>query len=50
MVYFEALLDPGDAGTFTFTAPAAGAYQVVCVIPGHFTAGMEGRLRVVDNG
>ncbi len=48
MVYFEAEIEPGDAGTFTFTAPARGIYQVVCVIPGHFTAGMEARLQVVD--
>lgn len=45
MVYFEAELEPGDSGTFTFTAPDEGSYQVVCVIPGHFTAGMEGQLQ-----
>ncbi len=49
MVYFEAEVEPGDAGTFSFTAPGPGNYQVVCVIPGHFTAGMEGRLRVIDD-
>lgn len=50
MIYFEGLLNPGEAETFTFTAPAPGGYQVICDVPGHFTAGMEGRLRVVDNG
>lgn len=50
MVEFEAELDAGESGTFTFTSPGPGQYQVVCVIPGHFTAGMEGRLRVIDNG
>ena len=49
MVEFRAELDPGDSGTFTFTGPEPGNYQVVCVIPGHFTAGMEGRLRTVND-
>ncbi len=48
MVYFQAELQPGEADTFTFTAPGPGGYQVICTIPGHLTAGMEGRLRVVD--
>ena len=49
MIYFEGLLNPGEAETLTFTAPAPGGYQVICNIPGHFTAGMEGRLRVVGD-
>jgi uncharacterized cupredoxin-like copper-binding protein len=32
----------------TFTAPAAGTYQVICAIETHFDAGMEGSLTVVD--
>jgi plastocyanin len=47
-----------DSVVFTATAEAsttteatvppldAGEYQVVCVIPGHFAAGMKGTLRV----
>ncbi|MDQ3783249.1 MAG: plastocyanin/azurin family copper-binding protein [Actinomycetota bacterium] len=40
--------EPGEAATTTFTAPAAGTYQIICVIPGHFSAGMEGELTVTD--
>ncbi len=36
----------GGSGTVTFTAPAAGNYQVICDIPGHFAAGMEADLAV----
>lgn len=30
-----AVLGPGESGTATFTAPAAGTYQFVCTFPGH---------------
>jgi plastocyanin len=30
----------GTSNTFTFTAPPAGAYQVLCTVPGHAAAGM----------
>ena len=40
----EAAVGASEQGTFT--APAAGTYQVVCVIPGHFDSGMEGTLTV----
>ena len=36
----------GESVTGTFTAPAAGTYQVVCTIAGHLAAGMEGQLVV----
>jgi len=39
-------LDPGQSDTVTFTAPAAGTYQIVCHIPGHTEAGMVGTLQV----
>ena len=29
------LLDPGESGAVTFTAPEAGTYQFVCTFPGH---------------
>jgi uncharacterized cupredoxin-like copper-binding protein len=48
MVLFEQAVDPGQSVTTTFTAAGRGIYQVICSIPGHFTAGMEGRLTVVD--
>jgi uncharacterized cupredoxin-like copper-binding protein len=43
-VYWEDEVEPGDSKTLTFTAPAAGTYQVICAIPEHFDAGMEGEL------
>lgn len=39
-------LEPGESGTVSFTAPAAGTYQIVCHIPGHTEAGMTGTLQV----
>jgi uncharacterized cupredoxin-like copper-binding protein len=49
-VYVEDEVDAGDSKTLTFTAPAAGTYQVICAIEGHFDGGMEGTLTVVDEG
>lgn len=43
-VYWEDEVEPGESKTLTFTAPAAGDYQVICAIEGHFDAGMEGSL------
>lgn len=45
-VYWEDEVEVGDTKTLTFTAPAAGTYQVICAIPDHFDAGMEGELTV----
>jgi uncharacterized cupredoxin-like copper-binding protein len=45
-VYVEDEVEAGDAKTLTFDAPAAGAYQVICAIEGHFDGGMEGSLTV----
>lgn len=45
-ILFEARLDPGKSGTFTFTVEEAGEYQVICSIPGHLAAGMAGKLIV----
>lgn len=45
-VYWEDEVEPGESKTLTFTAPAAGEYQVICAIQGHFTSGMEGTLTV----
>ena len=47
-VYVEDEVDAGATKTLTFTAPAAGTYQVICAIETHFDAGMEGTLTVVD--
>lgn len=45
-VIWEMEAASGASAQGTFTAPAAGTYQVVCVIPGHFDSGMEGTLTV----
>jgi azurin len=39
-------LNPGESGTASFTAPAAGTYTYICTTPGHFAAGMKGTLTV----
>lgn len=47
-VYWMAEQAPGAANVYTFTAPSQpGEYQVVCGIPGHYLAGMVGKLNVV---
>jgi uncharacterized cupredoxin-like copper-binding protein len=47
-VYWEDEVEPGDTKTVTFTAPAAGTYQVLCAIEDHFDAGMTGTLTVEE--
>ena len=42
------VLPAGESKTFTFTAPAAGTYQIVCTVPGHAPAGMVGTLTVTE--
>ncbi len=46
LIVFETSAEAGKAVTITFTAPAAGTYQVICNVPGHFGEGMEGLLTV----
>lgn len=47
-IYWEAEMEPGTSGTYTFTAPGElGEYQVVCGVAGHYLAGMVGSLTVV---
>jgi uncharacterized cupredoxin-like copper-binding protein len=36
----------GGSNTFSFTAPAAGTYQIVCTVPGHALGGMVGTFTV----
>jgi uncharacterized cupredoxin-like copper-binding protein len=40
------LIPGGESLTFSFTAPPAGTYQYVCIVPGHAAAGMVGTLTV----
>jgi len=37
----------GSSGTVTLNLPS-GTYQVICLVAGHFTAGMEGSLTVTS--
>lgn len=47
-IYWQAKQGPGTSGAYTFTAPSQpGEYQVVCGTPGHYMAGMVGKLVVV---
>jgi azurin len=39
------LLNAGETGAATFTAPAAGTYQFICTVPGHYPS-MVGTLTV----
>lgn len=41
---------PGQSETVRFTASEAGDFALVCILPGHATAGMWIRFRVSDNG
>jgi plastocyanin len=36
----------GQTGTGSFTAPAAGQYEIICDVPGHLDSGMKGTLTV----
>ena len=40
------LTPSGETKTFTFTAPPAGTYQVVCTVPGHALGGMVATFTV----
>ncbi len=40
------LLNGGESGTASFTAPAAGTYTFLCTFPGHYAAGMKGTFTV----
>jgi plastocyanin len=37
-------IDAGSSKTVTFTAPAAGTYQIICTQSGHFEQGMVASL------
>lgn len=46
-IYFELKTMPGDSVQKTFSAPTdPGEYQIICGVPGHFMAGMAGKLTV----
>jgi plastocyanin len=47
LVIFNVARVSGGSSTGTFNLPP-GTYQVICTIPGHFAAGMEGTLHVVE--
>ena len=45
-VLWEMETTAGEVKSETFTAPAAGTYQIICGLEGHFDAGMFGELVV----
>lgn len=46
-VLWRGRVPAGETETFTFTAPGSpGEYPIVCTEPGHYEAGMVGRLTV----
>lgn len=40
------MLDPGGQVTVTFQTPPPGTYEYICTFPGHYVAGMRGKLIV----
>ena len=40
-------LDPGENGSIVWTFTKSGRFEFACLIPGHYDAGMKGRLHVV---
>ncbi|MBI3915355.1 MAG: cupredoxin domain-containing protein [Chloroflexi bacterium] len=45
-IYFESEVEPGAGKVRSFIAPASGIYQIICGVPGHLEAGMQGTLIV----
>lgn len=41
---------PGKTGTIVWQFTKAGEFQYACLVPGHFEAGMVGRIRVSEKG
>ena len=40
------VIGAGETTTFTFTAPEAGTYQILCTVPGHAAGGMQASFTV----
>lgn len=48
LLAYTRLLGPGEEDTVEFTAPEIpGAYDFVCTFPGHYAAGMKGKMNVL---
>jgi uncharacterized cupredoxin-like copper-binding protein len=43
---YMAHVDPGQKGSIVWTFNRAGTFEFACLIPGHFEAGMIGRITV----
>jgi uncharacterized cupredoxin-like copper-binding protein len=43
---YMAHVDPGQKGAIVWTFNRAGTFEFACLIPGHFEAGMIGRITV----
>lgn len=50
VLWEQDILQGGESATDSFTAPAAGTYQVICSVPGHFDLGMKGTLQAAEGG
>ncbi len=46
LVIWEMEAGPELSAKDTFTAPAAGTYQIICALDGHLDSGMKGTLTV----
>jgi azurin len=46
IIAHTSLTGPGETAEVTFKAPAAGTYPYLCSFPGHYAAGMRGKLIV----
>ena len=40
-------VEPGKTGEFAWTFSKPGSFDFACLVPGHFEAGMKGRIVVV---
>lgn len=47
---YMAHVDPGKRGELVWHFNRAGEFEFACLIPGHFEAGMVGRIRVLPAG
>ena len=39
-------VEPGKTGEFAWTFTKSGTFDFACLVPGHFEAGMKGKIRV----
>jgi uncharacterized cupredoxin-like copper-binding protein len=47
---YMAHVGPGKTGEIIWTFNRAGEFEFACLIPGHYQAGMDGKIKVVPGG